>query len=91
MSTTRPAKNPAQAPVTEPRSSAIGDDGDEQEVGLAAEDPDVREHGHLEDPRDEDEHGDLGRVDHLPLAFLTSTIIDRRLPKSTRGLTSICL
>ena len=67
------------------------DDRDQQEIGDAAEDLDVREDGHLEDGRDKDEHRDLEAADHGLPDFLARTNMYCNPPKSTNGVISICL
>ena len=94
MSTIRPPKKPATAPVTAPRSRAIESSDEQEHVGSAAGDVERGYERHLQECSDEDDGGEGEAVGHYGSSGRaggeTRTITESSAEKSTSDTTSTC-
>ena len=91
-STSIPAAKPATAPGDRPGDETDRDDGDEQQVGLRAEDARARDRGDLQDRRDEHERRDPEREAHRsPRSAGTRTSTAWSEDRSANGSTWTCV
>src|SRR5215210_709018 len=90
----QPGREAGGGAIDRPAKERDRDQGEEDDVGIATQDRDVREDRHLQDRSDEDEHGGLERLEqvdrHRLRSFSTSTITDWSESKCTRGETCAC-